>query len=262
MTVWGVSMVKDEADCIEGTLRHMAGEVDHLLVADNLSTDGTRDILDRLARELPLIVVDDPDPAYYQSAKMTALAEKAYAAGAEWVVPFDADELWLANDRVSTVLVDQPADRTVCWAALLNHLPTAVDPDEPDPFRRIAWRAPNPGALPKVAVRWEPGCVIEQGNHGAQHPRGVVGVPALSIRHFPARSAEQWARKGIQGAAAYAAAAGLPEDAGAHWRSYGRLVEQHGPQILHDVFREHWWYLSPTDSGLVYDPAPYRRWEV
>ena len=45
MITFGVSMVRDEADVIEGTLRHMADEVDELIVADNGSVDGTTDIL-------------------------------------------------------------------------------------------------------------------------------------------------------------------------------------------------------------------------
>lgn len=257
--VVGIAMVKDEADVIAGTLRHMAEEVDRLIVADNGSTDGTRGILDELTSVLPLTVLDDPDVAYHQSAKMTDLANYAYARGADWIVPFDADELWLAPDRVRTVLAGLPDDCTVAWATLFNHLRTAVDLDDPDPFRSMVWRQNHPGALPKVAVRWAPGAVIEQGNHGAYHPHGVVGVPALEIRHFPARSPEQWTRKGINGAAAYKAT-DLPPSVGAHWRSYGQLVETHGEQILADVFREHWYYLSPTDSGLVYDPAPYMRW--
>src|SRR4051812_46619587 len=97
-------MVKDEADVIEGTIRHMADEVDQLLVADNGSTDGTRDILVKLALELQFTVVDDPDPGYEQSRKMSALAELAASHGATWIVPFDADELWLAEDRIKTIL--------------------------------------------------------------------------------------------------------------------------------------------------------------
>lgn len=261
MSVWAVSMVRDEADVIEGTIRHMAGEVDQMLVADNGSVDGTREILDRLTDDLPLTVVDDPDPAYYQSAKMTTLADKAHAAGAVWVVPFDADEIWHAPDRVRDVLGGRPAEETVCWAMLHNHLRTAVDPDDPDPIRSMVWRQRGDAPLAKVAVRWRPGCVIAQGNHDAQHPDGAVGVPALSICHFPARSAAQFARKGINGAAAYAAA-DLPADMGNHWRSYGQLVEQYGASVLEEIFRQHWWYLSPTDAGLFSEPAPYRRWEV
>lgn len=259
MTVVGIAMVRDEADVLEGTLRHMADEVDWLLVADNGSVDATREILQQLQRELPLRWLDDPDPAYYQSAKMTALAEKAAADGAEWIVPFDADEIWTAPHRIADVLQGQP--EPVAYATLFNHFATALDDADPDPFRSMVWRAPepNPPHLGKVAFRWEPGAVIAQGNHSVDLPCGVVGVPSLEIRHFPARSAAQWTRKGLNGAAAYRAT-DLPETEGAHWRAYGELADRLGPGVLGDVFRKHFWYLSPTDAGLVRDPAPYLRW--
>lgn len=258
MTTIAVSMVRDEADVIEGVIRHMADEVDELIVADNGSVDGTREILDRLARELPLTVINDTDPAYYQSAKMTGLANLAAGLhGATWIVPFDADEIWVGEHRIADLLADQ--DANVATAELFNHLATAVDDPGPDPLRAMVWRQAQPAPLPKVAFRWEPGAIIHQGNHGVTLPSGAIAKPLLQIRHFPARSAAQWTRKGINGAAAYAATT-LPEDQGAHWRSYGRLVEAHGPGVLADIFREHWWYLSPTDAGLVRDPAPYMRW--
>lgn len=257
MATFGICMVRDEADVIAGTVRHMAGEVDELIVADNGSIDGTRDLLAELAHELPLTVVDDRDPGYYQSRKMTALAELAAGRGAVWVVPFDADELWVAEHRIADVLADTGA--TVATADLFNHLCTALDLDEPDPFRSMVWRQAQPGPLPKVAVRWEPGAVIEQGNHGARLPSGAVAKALLQVRHFPYRSPEQMVRKALNGAEAYRAT-DLPPDQGAHWRAYGELIDRLGPDALEDVFREHFWYLSPTDSGLVRDPAPYLRW--
>ena len=43
-------------------VRHTLGEVDHLLIADNLSTDGTREILAKLVDEgLPITLTDDPE---------------------------------------------------------------------------------------------------------------------------------------------------------------------------------------------------------
>lgn len=260
MSVVGISMVKDEADVIAGTLRHMADEVDHMVVADNGSADGTRAILNDLATVLPLTVVDDPETAYYQSAKMTALAEQAAADGAVWIVPFDADELWYSpHGRIADVLADVDAD--IVHADLFNHFATGVDPVGDDPFRTMVWRQRQPGALPKVAVRWRAGSVIHQGNHGADVPGGRPAVSGLlELRHFPYRSAAQFARKALNGAAAYAAA-DLPEDQGAHWRAYGLLADRYGPAVLGDVFRQHFWYLSPTDAGLMQDPAPYLRWQ-
>jgi glycosyltransferase involved in cell wall biosynthesis len=259
MATYGVSMVRDEADVIEGTLRHMADEVDHLIVADNNSMDGTREILDRLGGELPLTVLDDPDPAYFQSAKMSRLAGLAAEAGAAWVVPFDADELWVSpHGRIRDVLAGL---RGQAVAALYNHLCTALDVAGPDPFRSMVWRQDAPGALPKMALRWEDGAVIHQGNHGVTLPSGGPRVEGLlEVRHFPYRSAEQMVRKALNGSEAYKAA-DLPVDQGAHWRAYGEIIERYGEEALKDWFRHHFWYISPTDSGLVLDPAPYMRWE-
>ena len=259
----GISMVKDEADVVEGVMRHMAGEVDMLAVADNGSTDGTREILRELARELPLEVIDDPEPAYYQSRKMTEMANAVHAGGADWVVPFDADELWWhPAGRVADVLANVSNHHplvNVAFAELRNHFRTSLDANDPDPFKSMVWRQAQAAPLGKVAVRWQKGAVIHQGNHGADVPSGQVYLTLLNIGHFPYRSAEQFVRKAVNGAAAYKAA-DLPESWGAHWRSYGRIAEQHGEAALRQVFFDHFVHTSPIDSGLVQEPAPYRRW--
>lgn len=270
MSVVAVGMVRDEVDVIAGVVRHWATQVDHVVVADNLSTDGTRDVLHQLARELPLTVVDDPDPAYRQADKMTALAALAAAQlGAKWVVPCDADELWYALDgrRVADVLAD--TDQPVLWVPIYNHLRTVLDLPDQDPFRSMVWRQAEPQpTLGKVAFRWEPGARIHQGNHGvdlpAADPYGLFADPqqvipdsGLALRHFPVRSAQHLITKARNGAAAYAAAPDLPPEAGAHWRAWGEILDTYGEGALRAAYREHWLYMSPVDAGLVRDPAPY-----
>lgn len=259
MTTFGVSMVKDEADVIAGTLTHLADEVDHLIVADNGSTDGTREILAELEDTLPLTVLDDPEVAYRQSEKMSALASAAADQGAKWIVPFDADELWVwRGARIRDELVGCRAN--VILADVYDHRPTAIDPAGADPFRSIVWREKNPLGLPKVAFKWEPGAVIHQGNHGVDLPGKYLSMNGLEVRHFPYRSAEQFVRKARNGAAAYKAT-DLPEHVGAHWRQYGELLDRYGEEALQAVFREHFWRLAPTEHGLTPDPAPYLRWQ-
>lgn len=264
MTVVMVAMARDEADVVEGWVRHHVDEVDHILIADNLSTDGTRDILDKLVAErLPLTVVDDRNPAYRQSVKVSELA--TYAArklGATWVVCADMDELWVQSvDRLRVVLPD--LDHPIASATLYNHVRTGDDVDSPDPFRSMVWRLEEPAKLGKVAFRWQPNAVVHQGNHGVTLPSGEVGgLQVLQIHHFPVRSAEHLIRKARNGAAAYAAA---PEiQGGDHWKSWGRMSDDQ----LRSAFAEHWRYDSPADVGrvrgdgvgLVRDPAPYMRW--
>lgn len=259
MSVWAISMVRDEADVIAGTLRHMAEEeVAGIIVADNRSVDGTRDILGDLARDLPLEVMDDPDPAYMQSDKMSHLARCAAERGAKWIVPFDADELWVfEGSHIVTELLLCKAD--IVTASLFNYFPSAIDPAGSDPFQTIQWRQRDPAPLPKVAFRWETGCVIHQGNHGVTRPSGGKMDGGLRVSHFPYRTPEQFTRKARNGAEAYRAT-DLPADVGAHWRGYGEILDRGGEEALGDVFRQYFWNLSPADAGMVLDPAPYRRW--
>lgn len=256
MSTWAVSMMRDEADIAPWTVRHMLTQVDEVLIADNGSKDGTRELLE----EMGVKVLNDGVRAYYQSQKITALAHFAEASGARWIVPFDADEVWYSpHGRIKDVLADIDPEFLVTAAELYDHVVTGADRLEANPLRRIGWRRREPGALPKVACRARPDLLIEQGNHGARYDGGATYTSGhLVVRHFPYRSAEQFRRKARNGAEAYAAT-DLPEDVGAHWRNYGRILDEHGPEALDAVFYE-WFHVEDpaADDTLIYDPAPVR----
>jgi hypothetical protein len=258
MSVWAVTMVRDEADVIGTVVEHMLGQVDHVIVADNMSRDETRAILNGLAAGCDrLAVVDDLDPAYEQSRKMTTLANLAREGGAEWVIPFDADEIWrtASGARIADCL--PPVDRpTVAPAAIVNHWATGDDdPAEPDPIRRLRWRDAQPARLHKVAVSTHEGLTVEMGNHQATYgghvPAALWGL--LEVHHFPYRSPGQMVRKATQGAEALRLT-DLPDEVGAHWRNYADLVAEHGPAALGQWWREHFYYADPAAAGLVFDP--------
>lgn len=253
--VWGISMVRNEADILPAVLAHMTAQVDHVLVADNLSTDDTPDILAAAGVD----VVADTDPAYRQSEKMTALAQRARDAGAAWVVPFDADEIWHTSSGQQTVaeFLRSVRDADVIVADLFDHYTTDLDDlTIPNPVRRMTWRMPTPGVLPKVACRTDPGLVIGMGNHSAEYAdRAAVLRRGLTVRHFPYRSVGQFIRKARQGAAALAAT-DLHRSVGAHWRQYGRTLAEHGEMALAQHYRDHFHYPDPVGALLVNDPAP------
>lgn len=259
MTVFGISMMRDEDDILPYTLPRMAAQLDYVLVCDNLSADPT--LLYETAYRLGNVtVIHDPEPAYFQSIKMTRLADQARELGADIVVPFDADEVWVATGQrpLKDVLAELPQHFAVFYAALYDHVVTGLDESsDSDPVTRIAWRRSEPLSLPKVAARILPGLVIEAGNHGAHYPGEVLSTSLdITIHHFPYRSVEQMARKSRNGAAAYAAAGdALPHTTGQHWRDYGRFLEQSGIGAIEEIFTT-WFYEADPREKLTWDPCP------
>jgi hypothetical protein len=273
VTVVAVGMVKDEADVLVATVHHLFTQVDAVVVADNLSMDGTSDLLRGLAEVWPdqLLVLDDDEPGYYQSQKVTHLANVARREfGADWVVPFDADEWWYSPfGTVKEVLEPIAPQWLVVPVPIYNHVVTGADESAvANPFHRLGWREVAPLPLHKVACRWREDLVIEMGNHGARYDGGatIYTERPLVIRHFPYRSLEQFTRKVRNGAAAYAAAGErLPESYGAHWRQWGELSDDE----LRGVFET--WYSradpratsTPEDAEgkacvlepLIFDPV-------
>lgn len=252
-------MCRDEADIAEPFLRKMAQQVDFIIVADNGSIDGTRDIIGDLTNELPLTVYDDTERGYFQSAKMTKLAHLAADQGATWVVPADFDEVWYApfHARVAD-LCEELAPQWFCAETKsYDHVATAMDSSEPNPLLRLSWRRREPLPIGKVACRVRDDLVIEQGNHSASYDGGATKfTDHLVIRHFPYRSIEQFIQKARNGAEAYRAT-DLPENLGAHWRQWGDLLDAQGEEALADVFRKWYWTGDPNaDASLIYDPCP------
>lgn len=275
MTVCALVLVKDEADVIGYTIEHLLEQVDHVLVADNGSTDGTRDILASYESHL-VDIHDDPQVGYYQDEKTTALAMRALELGYDWVMPCDADEYWYAPDGrpIRDFLDGLAPDVQIVTAAMYHHLPTALDaldrcekcepgavtgtwgPDDcdcdPNPFTRIGWRKREAGTLPKVLCRARPDLRIHMGNHSASTDGTALTSQGLVIRHYSWRTVEQYIRKIRNGEAAYAAA---PERAqyGAHWRAF----EGKPDDAIAGHFNAWFFSASPaSDSSLIYDPAP------
>ena len=244
--VWAVTMVKNEADIIGHSIEHLLAEgVDHVLVADNLSDDGTLDVLRRLAQHAPLTILHDRLPTFYQGEKMTRLARLATAAGAEWIIPFDADELWTApTGRLADFV--RSCEHSVLHSNFWDYVPTeGDDAAETNPFLRIQHRRPRPEAMHKVAFRANRFAFIEDGNHSVRHPGGS-SPDLLTVRHFPFRTTEQAVRKVTQGVTALQAD-DIPPQYGVHWRALAARTDE---QIAE--------YYRRLNDDLVADPAPFR----
>jgi len=254
----GILMVRDEADVIGYTLAHLLAEgVDHILVSDNGSRDDTRRILDLYAEGGKVTVLDDPDPAYEQAAKMTRLAHMAHGMGATWVVPCDADEVIYSPDgrTLAEFLADCTAD--VVEITGFDHIATgADDPVVPNPFLRIQHRRAEPQRLPKVLFRATPSSALEMGNHGVTGV-GTNRVRALELRHFQYRSLEQAARKLRQGKEAYDATDPMSFVGLNYRRGYFGTHWSEGA-AMDDTELASWWVDLTNEPDLIHDPAPVR----
>ncbi|HEX7705812.1 MAG TPA: class I SAM-dependent methyltransferase [Thermoanaerobaculia bacterium] len=213
MQIYAVMCVRNEADLLELNLRyHLAAGIDHFLVVDNGSTDGTTELLGRLAGELPIDWTRRAGP-FAQSELTTNLALEAWRRGADWVIPIDADEFWwsserplrdvLASSRAAALevplinFIQRREQATSCIHSLLTmtRRPTAPRGPIADIERLVA-----SGEIGFVEIEYptkfisrsSPALRIGQGNHSVEHPGGESG-PATGVvcLHAPIRSRAQ-----------------------------------------------------------------------
>ncbi len=212
-------MVRDEADIIGTVIRHLLSRAwSGSLIADNLSTDGTHEILEDLARSHPVTVLMDRLPDYYQGEKTTLLARAAARAGAGWVIPFDADEIWMSpTGSLAEWLGGVTA--AVVQAPMFNHVPDAVDDlAEPDPVRRLRWRKTQPNRLHKVAFRAHRRARVAYGNHGVSRRATGWRVSRSGTSRTGPRSSSS---ASCARAAAALNATDLTDQIGKAWRGLG-----------------------------------------
>jgi hypothetical protein len=195
-SVWAVSIVKNEADIIGLALDHMLEQgVDHILIADNLSSDGTRELLEsRASADSRVHLAFDSEPRFFQAAKMTRLAQVAALAGADWIIPFDADEFWYAEGRAVADYL-RLAQANALRTLIFNAVATTRDGQPARSTTFLVDSAPHYDE--KVAFRAHPLARLEMGNHRV----GRVGPAAVGLRlaHVPYRGVEQMRRKFLDG---------------------------------------------------------------
>lgn len=219
--VWAVSLVRDEIDVIGFTIDHMLGQgVDHVLIADHMSTDGTRDYLFALSERDPRVhVALASGSGHFQMERITRLSRAAWASGAAWVIPFDADEFWFAKGALLGDFL-RTQDASVVRANSVNLLPAEDGPIGQDSgfLADISRKSAS-----KVAFRAHRLALVGPGNHGVA--RVGEQCDGLFIAHVPYRGPEQISRKYRNGARALDAAA-APSFEGWHWRVGATMTDR------------------------------------
>lgn len=223
LSVAALIMVRNERHVIATCIGHLLTTigVDRVYVVDNGSSDGTLEILHRIARTTARVVVHSDDGAFRQGEIVTALAQRATADGATWLLPTDADEfLWLRPGQSLATLCqrddiggyridvcnfmqtrfvrrDGPgALATMCVAAIPAGSPAdgqAWVTAGTIPFIRIAYPS-------KVLLRADPSLTISFGNHDATGMTGpLTPLTEGVILHAPMRSFDRMQRRAEAG---------------------------------------------------------------
>jgi hypothetical protein len=246
MKVFGIALVRDEADVIRLSVGHQLSlGLDRVLVVDNGSSDGTTLVLERLSRDDDRIRWSSDAGPYHQAEIMTALAREALRQGADWIVPFDADEFWwVAGGNLRAVLAAvtagalrapvvnfvqsrdrlEPSEQALLTMTRRVAAPVNPRPDGQNPV--------NPRIIPYVERAYNPKCVsrptntieIGRGNHRVKGVAGpVVETVDLVCLHAPLRSRAGLERKAAVGERIEQA--GWP-GGGGHMRRWRRLQEK------------------------------------
>jgi hypothetical protein len=209
MRLFAVSMIRNEADILPQFLGHCAALFDRVLVADQLSVDGTREMLAAAAQRMPLTWWNFAHRPRTQDLVVSALVEQAFALGADWVFPLDADEFPAVATRGDLLGRLRPDCDAGIWR-WRNLWPLA-----PQEFARFD-ASGGVEALPepwsetrKVAVarRWRAAkgpLTIGLGSHGAAGLQLAARCDLGWLDHLPVRSGWRLAVKaglGSRGAA-------------------------------------------------------------
>jgi hypothetical protein len=206
-------LVRNEADIVATNIEyHLRRGVDFIIATDNLSEDGTRDVLEHYRRRKLLHLILQQEDIFAQNVWVTQMARMASIDfQADWVINSDADEFWWPDEsnNLQELFAAVPREIDALSVSRCNFLPVSHAGKDNftevmivrEPVARNALGEPLP---PKICHRAYPDIEVAMGNHDARRSGGPmrIGHAPLTILHFPLRHFEHFSLKISLGGAA------------------------------------------------------------
>lgn len=272
MKIVAISAVKNEIDIMEACVRHTLSYVDHFVIHDNCSTDGTLGVLKALQAEgLPITLLEDHTLGIYQAERMTMMM-KEYAIcrlHADWVLPLDADEFIVTTGSESIISDTYPCNRPVAlpWR---NYMPDAQDDQSQlNPVLRMRHRFADACRTVKVLIPGQlaamPEAALVQGSHRlmiAGQEYEAVKQNQVYLAHFPIRSRAQYLAKIVlrilENLVMPNRGAYEMHDYRKQFASLKHDMERFSGNYISEAINNFRLHNETNSDALIPDPMPYR----
>jgi len=271
MKLVAVTRILNESDIVEAFVRHTAAYVDHHLVLDNGSVDGTLEILRRLKRDgIALTLYQTNARSFIEDKALTYLFRRAVIDNkADWVLLLDTDEF--IDDRA---LGRSPREYLAEFASSHAEFPCVgvrlrdyqITPDDA-PHSIVPCRMTHCGPITdntKVIARADllnRRVAVRPGSHSVRIDDGkecpTFHEESLVYAHYPTRSPYQWLSKCVIGWSKVLASGPemLRTGHAIHYRDTFETLRKTPRKLLRNpAFLE----TLTARPGLTHDPIAYR----
>jgi glycosyltransferase involved in cell wall biosynthesis len=189
----GIMKVYNEIELISDTLEHLSGLCDHMVVWDDVSDDGTRDVIEEWAQTHKNLIAMFPERQHHsrveaQGGTLQLLLEQAMTMAPDWILNIDADER-----------VEMPVEPLKDYDAVRMRLfDFYITPhDETLEYHQRQWMGPE---YRNILMMYRPFAGM---HYGWLDQREMWGLPRYFrtlnsgfVRHYgKAISVERWERK-------------------------------------------------------------------
>ena len=236
-------VTRNEAELLRLNLaHHLAWGFDHAAIADNRSTDATRDVLLSFGDRVTSMTVEDPNDRF--AALRTLVAEIELRHGTvSWVAQSDTDEFWWAPGETFAAVVSRAPERIMSIHSNQKlFLPTESDPTSGPVYGRMTFRTSGPNSPLHTSYRG--GKSIYRGVWAREHEitsaHGCPRVPADQRAHTSGRLVHHYMIDGEDSFAQKVESLsrwGVRARLGAFKQEWRRIYDEGGEAAVREYYR-------------------------